>query len=208
MGFLLYTTCVAAFAFQPLSPRSALPDKLHGGPTQCLCFPGDTCWPEEQDWNEFNATLGGRLIATIPIASACHDSSFMPYNAEACAELRSAWNNPSTHYETSSSPMAPLFSNMSCDPFTPPETECVIGAYVQYAVNASSAEHYQLALAFAQRTNIRLVIRNTGHDYMGKSTGAGALAIWTHHMKHITVQDYVSHTYTGQSPTAECIARI
>ncbi|KAF7589132.1 hypothetical protein BBP40_004737 [Aspergillus hancockii] len=30
-----------------------------------------------------------------------------------------------------------------------------------------------------------LIIRNTGHDYLGKLTGAGAVAIWTHHLKNI-----------------------
>ncbi|KAI1852847.1 hypothetical protein JX266_002388 [Neoarthrinium moseri] len=90
---------------------------------------------------------------------------------------------------------------MSCDPFTPPEAQCIVGTYVQYAVNASSAEDFKSTLAFAQKNNIRLVIRNTGHDYLGKSTGAGALAIWTHHLKDIAVHDYVSDAYTGKAMT-------
>ncbi|KAJ8069916.1 hypothetical protein OCU04_000324 [Sclerotinia nivalis] len=40
--------------------------------------------------------------------------------------------------------------------------------------------------------NIRLVIRNTGHDYMGKSTGAGALA-------YRSILDYKSVAYTGKA---------
>ncbi|KAK4221912.1 FAD binding domain-containing protein [Podospora fimiseda] len=31
--------------------------------------------------------------------------------------------------------------------------------------------------------NIRLVIKNTGHDFGGKSTGKGAINLWTHHLK-------------------------
>lgn len=168
--------------------------------TRCRCFPGDDCWPRPEEWNELNRTLGGGLIKTIPIASVCHYNSFgIPYNAEACAELRSVWDYPGTHYVTSSSPMAPLFANMSCDPFTAPEAQCVIGSYVQYAVNASTADCFKATLDFAQRHNIRLVVRNTGHDYFGKSTGAGALAIWTHHMKGISIRDYESPTYTGKA---------
>jgi hypothetical protein len=29
------------------------------------------------------------------------------------------------------------------------------------------------------------VLRNTGHDFGGRSTGAGALSIWTHNLKDV-----------------------
>ncbi|KAK6196698.1 hypothetical protein LQW54_011266 [Pestalotiopsis sp. IQ-011] len=95
--------------------------------------------------------------------------------------------------------MAPIFANMSCDPFTAATAQCVVGAYVQYAVNASSIEDYQTTLAFARTHNIRLVVRNTGHDYFGKSTGAGAIALWTHNLKDISFLDYGSSTYQGKA---------
>lgn len=43
----------------------------------------------------------------------------------------------------------------------------------------------QLALNFARNQNIRLNIKNTGHDFVGKSTGAGSLSIWTHFLRDI-----------------------
>lgn len=169
----------------------------HASP-KCRCFPGDPCWPLEWSWKKLNTSLGGRLIATTPIASVCHESQFGAYDSSACAQLQAAWNDPRTHYTSPSSPMAHYFANKSCDPFTPPHSQCVLGTYVQYSVNASSARHFQVALEFAKRENIRLVIRNTGHDYYGKSTGAGALAIWTHNMKKISVHEYRSPYYTGK----------
>ncbi|TEY32894.1 hypothetical protein BOTCAL_0709g00030 [Botryotinia calthae] len=95
--------------------------------------------------------------------------------------------------------MAPFFANMSCDPFTPRDAQCIIGTYVPFAVNASCVADYQATLAFATKSNIRLVIRNTGHDYMGKSTGASALALWTHHIKDRSILDYKSVAYTGEA---------
>ncbi|KAJ9259032.1 CAZyme family AA7 [Paecilomyces variotii] len=95
--------------------------------------------------------------------------------------------------------MAPFFANQSCDPFLPKEARCIIGTYIQYAVNASSAVDVQKTIAFVKGHNIRLVIRNTGHDYLGKSTGAGAVGIWTHHMKDIEFLDYRSPSYTGKA---------
>ncbi|KAI9643577.1 hypothetical protein NHQ30_008198 [Ciborinia camelliae] len=143
----------------------------------CRCFPGDTCWPSSAKWDAFNKTVGGKLIATIPVASPCHDTfPGISYDAEKCAEIQANWPRPEFHDETTHSPMAPFFANMSCDPFTPRDAQCIIGTYVPYAVNASCVADYRATLSFAAENNIRLVIRNTGHDYMGKSTGAGALA--------------------------------
>lgn len=44
---------------------------------------------------------------------------------------------------------------------------------------------------------MRTVIRSTGHNYSGKSSGAGSLAIWTHHLKDIQVMHYDSKHYTS-----------
>lgn len=42
------------------------------------------------------------------------------------------------------------------------------------------------------------MVRNTGHDYLGRSTGAGALAVWTHHLKSIThLPTHDSGDYSG-----------
>jgi hypothetical protein len=68
-----------------------------------------------------------------------------------------------------------------------------------YAVNVSTVEQIQLAVNFARNKNIRLVIKNTGHCYLGKSLGAGALSIWTHNLKDIEfIENYKSKGgYTG-----------
>ncbi|KAG9122435.1 hypothetical protein FRC07_001176, partial [Ceratobasidium sp. 392] len=36
---------------------------------------------------------------------------------------------------------------------------------------------------------VKLVIKNTGHDYLGRSSGAGSLSIWTHQLKGISFTD-------------------
>jgi hypothetical protein len=65
-------------------------------------------------------------------------------------------------------------------------------------VDASGPADVQRAIAFAASKNIRLVIRNTGHDYLGRSTGAGSLAVWTHHLKEIThVPTFMGSEYNG-----------
>ncbi|EMR84903.1 putative fad binding domain protein [Botrytis cinerea BcDW1] len=167
----------------------------------CLCFPGDACWPSTTQWDAFNATLKGKLIATVPLASPCHIDGFETYDVDKCNAVRNNWWYPETHYTTSSSVMTPFYANRSCDPFYPEDFQCVYGTYVRYAVNASSALDYRLALSFASLHNIRLVIRNTAHDYHGKSTGAGGLAIWTHNIKTIVISDYDNESvdYCGKA---------
>ena len=95
--------------------------------------------------------------------------------------------------------MAPYFTNDSCNPFLPQEASCTLGNYVSYAVNASDAADFQKTVQFVQKNNIRLTVRNTGHDYNGKATGAGAVAIWTHNMKLMKLFDYSSSAYTGKA---------
>ncbi|KAI9878323.1 MAG: hypothetical protein M1830_001256 [Pleopsidium flavum] len=95
--------------------------------------------------------------------------------------------------------MAPFFANRSCDPFTPESTPCTLGNYVDYAVNVTKPAHISQTLAFARKHSIRVVIRNTGHDYNGKSTGAGSVGVWTHHLKSIHITDYKSAHYTGKA---------
>ncbi|GAB1319221.1 FAD-binding PCMH-type domain-containing protein [Madurella fahalii] len=92
--------------------------------------------------------------------------------------------------------MAYPFSNNSCNPWLDRTTPCTIGNHFVYAINATDPIHLQRGISFAQQHNIRLVIRNTGHDYLGRSTGAHSLALWTHNFKSIELLDYRASTYT------------
>jgi hypothetical protein len=95
--------------------------------------------------------------------------------------------------------MAPIFANQSCDPFTPSSKPCTIGNLVRYAVNVSEPEDIVATLKFAKEHNIRFIVRNTGHDYNGRSTGAGALSVWTHNLKSVQVVDYKDSLYEGKA---------
>lgn len=47
----------------------------------------------------------------------------------------------------------------------------------------SSADDAVKALKFAQKNNIKIVIKNTGHEYLGRSTAPDSLMLWTHNLK-------------------------
>jgi FAD/FMN-containing dehydrogenase len=97
--------------------------------------------------------------------------------------------------------MQSYFANQSCDPFSDRSIPCTLGNYVSYSVKATEAEDVISALEFAKTENIRVLVRNTGHDFLGRSTGAGALAIWTQSLKSVTFGDWSDEHYTGPSVT-------
>lgn len=47
-------------------------------------------------------------------------------------------------------------------------------------MNVSTVADIQAGVKFAREQQVRLVIKNTGHDMSGKSLGGGSLSIWTH----------------------------
>ncbi|KAI0389461.1 FAD/FMN-containing isoamyl alcohol oxidase MreA [Xylariaceae sp. FL0594] len=165
----------------------------------CRCYPGDSCWPSIEIWDAFNKTIGGRLTSTVPLAAPCHEDAFGPYNATECAALQAEWFSPEIHLDSPSSIMNPYFANNSCNPFLPKAAPCIIGTYASYSVNVHEAMDIARTLWFATYFNIRVVVKNTGHDYNGKSTGAGAISLWTHNLKDIEFTDYVSAEYTGKA---------
>ncbi|KAH7337341.1 hypothetical protein BKA66DRAFT_507228, partial [Pyrenochaeta sp. MPI-SDFR-AT-0127] len=185
MKLLVVVLLLAAQAHAGVVARSA-----------CYCFPGDGCWPAESAWASLNSTVGGRLVATVPIGYPCHTPN---YDATECAALQSQWKLPQLHLGSSSSVMQAYFANQSCDPFTSQEQPCLLGNYVRYAVNATSSADVVATINFARSKNIRFVIRNTGHDFLGRSTGAGALAIWTQHLKTVQFSDWSDSSYKGKA---------
>lgn len=94
--------------------------------------------------------------------------------------------------------MFPLYTGLSCIPTNDPTSgNCTQGTYPVYVVDARKTSDIQHAVNFARDHNVRLVIKNTGHDFAGKSAGFASLSIRTHHLKDIT---FVEHYSDGSTP--------
>ncbi|KAK8058774.1 hypothetical protein PG994_009222 [Apiospora phragmitis] len=168
-------------------------------PGECRTFPGDSSWPSESEWSDLNDLLDGSLIHTVPIAAPCY-KNWGVYNQEQCDVVRSNFSNPYYHEADPTSTMWPIWQGRSCLPTDDPDGTCTLGGYPVYAVNVSNVAQIQIALNFARRKNLRFVIKNTGHCYLGKSNGAGALSVWMHNLKDIEfLPDYRSDSYRGQA---------
>lgn len=63
---------------------------------------------------------------------------------------------------------------------------CEQGNVPVIGVDARTPQDIQAAINFALQYDLKLVVKNTGHDFLGRSAGRGAFVVWTHNMKNIT----------------------
>lgn len=110
--------------------------------------------------------MSGKLILNTPPAAPCYPGS--DQNAAECANVDAQWTNSTFQ---SLQPIGfdyPL--DNSCPPVPAGQTAgtCTLGQAPVYTVNASEPEDIAAGIVFAQKNNIRLVVRNTGHDILGK----------------------------------------
>ncbi|KAI1135180.1 FAD-binding domain-containing protein [Hypoxylon sp. FL0543] len=190
---------ITLFSFQNDS-RAAETIAKRAIPGVCKTYPDDPFWPFPSTWGLFNVLLGGGLIQTVPYASSCYDS-FGDHNVSRCDFITNNWINASIyHTEDPTSINAVLFQGSTCMPptFVPGKGGCTVGGYPAYAVAVRNVAQIQLAINFARNLNLRVVIKNTGHDFSAKSVGMGALSIWTHNIKQIQFfNDYRQGYYRG-----------
>ncbi|KAM5350689.1 hypothetical protein ACJ41O_007194 [Fusarium nematophilum] len=163
----------------------------------CKTYPGDLFWPIGIAWQVFDLLVGGALIKTKPIASPCYDD-FGNYNAAKCESIGSQWTDSLLHIADPTSAMSPLYQGLTCLPSGNYSDDCTLGGYPEYVVKATNVAQIQLAVNFARTLNIRLVVKNTGHDFIGRSLGSGSLSIWTNKLKGIRYYtNYKSASYSG-----------
>lgn len=93
-----------------------------------------------------------------------------------------------------------MYEGLTCLPpgLRNESTTCALGGYASYSIEVTNVAQIQLALNFARNLNVRLVVKNTGHDFADKSIGAGALSLWTHKLNDLKFySNYVYGSYSG-----------
>lgn len=60
--------------------------------------------------------------------------------------------------------MSIFFQNNTCTPFTLKSTRCHLGNYASYSIEVRTVDDVKAGIRFAQKHNIRLVIKNSGHE--------------------------------------------
>lgn len=92
------------------------------------------------------------------------------------------------------------FTNATCNVTPDPTEPCTLGYYGVYVILAKERDHIKAGVDFAREHNLRLVIRNTGHDFIGRSVGWGSLVINTHSFQEVEFLEFEGPgEYQGQA---------
>lgn len=63
-------------------------------------------------------------------------------------------------------------------------------AVSSYVIAVENAQEIAYAVDFARKYRIKLVVKGTGHDYLGRSNAPDSLLIWTHPMRKATLRHH------------------
>lgn len=186
----------AASALGLLFCTASATSSLNPGQPAYNCTSQKSCWPSDEEWQSFNSSLSGNLYRTIPFAASCyHDSPYHDYSVCAGAEKNYTDNQARTdvygaatglNWESCLSQTCALNAYNLSQPLS---SECHLGRLSSIYVDAREIGDVVTAVKFARVHNLRVSIKNTGHDYFGRSTSPTSLAIWTHNLKNMAYHE-------------------
>ncbi|KAI9039633.1 FAD-binding domain-containing protein [Aspergillus affinis] len=155
------------------------------------CLPSQPCWPSDQTWQALNESVSGRLVTVKPVGWPCHDPTL---DSALCDERKVLSTNSSWRREQPGALQyqnweALPSANESCFMKTPSLVPCGQGRVPVYSVVAETVGDIQQAVRFARDQNLRLVVKNTGHDFLGRSGAPHSLQIATFKMRELSFSD-------------------
>lgn len=142
----------------------AMDQRVAGPSGRFRTGPNDPEWPTDAQWAELARSVGGGLTKPEPLV-------------DAIAGDRDLLTNP---YFVSDQPGGTQMSGWLGG--WSPKQSC-------YAVLAESAEEVAIAVRFADRYNIRLVVKGGGHSMLGTSNAPDSLLVWTRKLSDVTLHD-------------------
>lgn len=123
-------------------------------------------WPSQLEWSQLERQVEGRLIRPQ-----------LAWGPGAPKNVFEKLKNPFFNEETPGATQSTGWLNAWDSAASP------------YAVAAEKAEDIAAAVRFAREKRVRLVVKGTGHDYLGRSCAPDSLLVWTHPMRKVTVHD-------------------
>jgi len=131
----------------------------------CKASQGSPSWPSDSQWSSLNASVSGRLLKPPPPGAVCHPGQ-PTYNNASCPAVQSGWLTLPLHVADPISNAWNNWNNDSCLPTLP--SPCSGEGYPVYVINATCKEDVKAGVDFARENNVRLNVKSTGHDYMGR----------------------------------------
>jgi hypothetical protein len=169
----------------------------------CQCFPSAiakrsiaSLTPSEL--SALNSTLGGTLGIGQPLAEPCYhnyNGTKVAPNGAQCSTVQAQYKNETfiaQHFggyqnsqwgECQALGQGCALDYASPTSAVPATSNCVQGSVPNYFIPVSSVADVQAGLAFIKKTGVPLVIKNSGHDFKGRSSAPGSLALWMYPYK-------------------------
>lgn len=203
--FSYVASLVAAFVATFVTASPAADEVFRRASTNSYCTPGQKCWPTDAQWSAFNSTVGGNLIKVTPWQNVCF-SNPGPFDLAACEKVKLTYQDGNSRADqvgaTQMDNWSYCYTNagevgdctldaaiLQGQIKLGPESanrQCRLGRLSPYAVAVHSNADAQAAVAFAVKNNIKMVIKNTGHEYLGRGTAPDTLMIWTHNLNSLS----------------------
>src|SRR5215813_1689261 len=160
-----------------------------GEAPMCRCTPDNPCWPTQAEWQGLRARLHGKLEQPQSPLAPCRTDA----TGEDCAAAIKNSKNP---FYLQDQPGGTQSGGW-------------LGAWdaasSAYAVAAEDAADIAAAVNFAREHRLRLVVKGTGHDYLGRSNAPDSLLVWTHKMRRISVDDAFVPRGCGQNAASPAV---
>ncbi|CAI7648041.1 unnamed protein product [Penicillium glandicola] len=167
--------------------------------------------------DNFNATIGGRVQNLTPFSLPC----FSIYNGElvtrddaACAVIQANYSDPLLRTNSPSGYMnnqdemwasdptdqCLLDSSDPTDPLAFLTANCRQGNLPSHYFEVQSEKDVIEAFEFSNCSGKQLVIKNSGHDYLTRSSGRDTLSLWTRNLR--SMQYSADFAPSGSDDTA------
>jgi hypothetical protein len=163
-SFFLFLSLVTLSSASP-SPTSEEPNQPPPAKSTgiakgaCKWIPSQQGWPTEADWANLKTAVKGRLIKPNPPAASCYE------DGEGCDSVQRGFRDSAWHAGNPVSNMWQNWNNYSC---IPGGASCSMAGYPVYVVEAVEPSDVKAAVDFARNNNIRLNVKSTGHDFLGR----------------------------------------
>ncbi|MEX0693888.1 MAG: FAD-binding protein [Rhodospirillales bacterium] len=153
--------------------------------------PTDAGWPTESDW----AALGGRLDGALENSRSGLQAALHESGGKVTKAVLKKLVNPFYLQDYSGSTQ----SSGWLDGWRTAES-----AKVGIPKNAKDVSEL---VRFAQKHNLRLVIKGAGHSYYGQSCAPDSLLVWTRDLRGIKIEDaFIPESGTGPGQPAVSVA--
>ncbi|KAF9226959.1 FAD-binding domain-containing protein [Gyrodon lividus] len=202
-GITLLKLTLTAIQVAALTPPYAVPK---------FASPSSPNWPSASSWDALNRSVSGKLQTLRPWAAVCYSSDPL-FDPETCQTVLAGYANDTAREQVPSAVLWPNWEACGYEygcalnyshPQIVNDSICHQGAVPPYSVSITDAQSASAVVKWAVANRVKLTVKSTGHDFLGRSSGKGTLQVNTHTMDSL---EYVPE-FVPQGSSAPPVAAL